>query len=594
MLVLLYLNLFTVRSTTAIVAGRYSSGYVVALIAGALTCAVAFQLSRGGAGRWSMSALAPRLGVAGAALPWVVVAVALGFAGQLWWFQRAWQLRLFVTYALACWTLALLVQQGTSRSGGSAVMLWAVGGSAVLAGIQGLSLATWPFSMAVSALMLGAGFTMWTIAARGRPSTQLRAAVVTGATLLALIVGEAAFRIMGVGADASTLLDPTVARRLHHNPAAGSAVINQPNRLDEFAPVLVQVNSAGIRGPEPPPRADILIIGDSFVQAVQVPWEKTVAPLLETRLRQRGIHARVISHGVLSWSPLLEWNWYLKEGRKYRASTVVLFFFWNDLWTVGSEVETHRAVMGPDGRPAYFDVNVGSARLWHRYLRVTQVAERIARNVGNLRLQRTVASTTAVSSGPLDEAAARQVALSMVGRDTLLRSDQVQRLLHEPLDQLPGELKILATTKFWPVMRPMRLWWTEQERAAARSADVLTRFADDVRADGARFVVLYVPNPMQVSTRDCTVGRYFDRVPDDVVLPVDSGLQEWLRRTSAGVATFDLYDPLPDMRARAHADLASRPLYLRYDCHWSEAGHAFMANWLAARLTDSRPGTSDK
>src|SRR4030095_11674587 len=58
--------------------------------------------------------------------------------------------------------------------------------------------------------------------------------------------------------------------------------------------------------------------------------------------------AHVGAHGVRGWSPLLEWNWYLKVGRRLKPRVVLLFFFWNDLWPGGSEAATVHAVLTPD------------------------------------------------------------------------------------------------------------------------------------------------------------------------------------------------------------------------------------------------------
>ena len=73
------------------------------------------------------------------------------------------------------------------------------------------------------------------------------------------------------------------------------------------------------------------------------------------------------------WSPLLEWNWYLRVGRTLHPRTVILFFFWNDLWTVSDEVTTFSARVGSDGRPREFDLRVDSNWLWYKHVRVLRL-----------------------------------------------------------------------------------------------------------------------------------------------------------------------------------------------------------------------------
>jgi hypothetical protein len=261
---------------------------------------------------------------------------------------------------------------------------------------------------------------------------------------------------------------------------------------------------------------------------------------------------------------------------------VFLFFFWNDIWLSGNEAAERRAVLDPAGRPTFFDVPVSSLWLWHRSSRVLRLAENAYQRNGLLRLQNVLRDglqqARAGAFGPLDEEAARTAGRRLAGPDPPLTGAELNALLAEESARLPAPLRELARTKFWPALRPMRLWTPAQRAAARGSEETLSRFAADVRADAARFVVMYVPNPMQVGAADCSVGRYFDRIDDGVVLPETSGLQEWLAEVSARHG-FQVLDPTLAMRDVEQS--RSTPLYLRYDCHWSPAGHAFVAQYLA-------------
>jgi hypothetical protein len=75
-----------------------------------------------------------------------------------------------------------------------------------------------------------------------------------------------------------------------------------------------------------------------------------------------------------------------------------------------------------------------------------------------------------------------------------------------------------------------------------------------------------------------------------VLLPPDSGVQDWLR-TVTDRHGIGFVDPSEAMRAADQATAGSPPLYLRADCHWSAAGHQFMADFLADWYARSRaPG----
>jgi hypothetical protein len=133
---------------------------------------------------------------------------------------------------------------------------------------------------------------------------------------------------------------------------------------------------------------------------------------------------------------------------------------------------------------------------------------------------------------------------------------------------------------FWQMMRPQESWPSELTFAVSLSAPVLRGFARDVAADGGVLTVVYVPHPYQIGPAECSLARYFQSIDADVVAPADSGLQGWLRQTTAASAIRFL-DPTEAMRQRSSE---SDPLNTRMDCHWSVSGHAFMASWLAQQL----------
>jgi lysophospholipase L1-like esterase len=81
---------------------------------------------------------------------------------------------------------------------------------------------------------------------------------------------------------------------------------------DEFD-TEIRINSAGVRddeeiGEKAPDERRILILGDSLVLSVQVPFRQTFGELLERRLNSRGspIRYRVINGGVQGYGPVQE------------------------------------------------------------------------------------------------------------------------------------------------------------------------------------------------------------------------------------------------------------------------------------------------
>lgn len=101
----------------------------------------------------------------------------------------------------------------------------------------------------------------------------------------------------------------------------------------------VNFNSKGSRGPEidyekPDNVYRILIIGDSFVEAVQVDYEQTFYALLQAELDQYNTPERryeVVNMGRTGWGTLQEYIYYDKEGYRYNADLVISMFYINDV-----------------------------------------------------------------------------------------------------------------------------------------------------------------------------------------------------------------------------------------------------------------------
>jgi hypothetical protein len=449
--------------------------------------------------------------------------------------------------------------------------------------LQGAAFGVTLYGCSVSAALGVVAALVFAVACLGSRSACLKAFAASLAALVAAASVEAAVRLLHIGHNVQEVDSREYARQFYTLTPPGSAFVNAPNTLDEFGPALIAINSRGIRGPElSEGRADVLLIGDSMIEARQLPWEQTLGPRLQQALADRGLTARVVAHGMRGWSPLLEWNWYLKAGRQLHPRIVMLFFFWNDLWTSGSEAATFSAALDANGRPDHFDVPVDSNWIWYKHVRVIRLAADVLHRLSMDEIRRAFASVTAGKTAPgaLDDAGAERLARTMTKPP--LERGQLDALLTKQESDLDPELKALARTSLWPGLRPFDKWSDAQRAAAARTELELQGFAEDVAADGGHLVIDYVPNPLQVGPSECGVGRLFERVQTNALLGPGSGIQTWLHGVTSKHG-IELLDPSGPMRAfdaaRPAGDTA--PLYLRADCHWAERGHQFMAEYIA-------------
>jgi len=586
--------------------GSFSNLYVMALAAASLVLALVVCAVFGRnplavvAGRPSFAR--PAVRVCAAVTPWVGLLIMIAGAGT-WWTQRPWALRLFATYALAAWSFVWYTaplagggsRAGDDRTGSEAAvdatarnLLVGFALALGIAGANGLAFGVTPFGSTVSALLACSASALAGVALYARQTIRQNVLAASFGVALGLAGVEAGMRLLHLGENLREVDTSEYVREFRSITPPGTAFVNWPGPLDEFPPAVVEINTLGTRGPEiPPGPVDLLLIGDSMIEARQLPWESTLGPSLREAFLARSANVNVVAHGMRGWSPLLEWNWYLKVGRRLHPRTVLLFFFWNDLWALGDEVRTFQAVLRPDGRPDHFVVPVEPGWVWYKHVRAVRVAEVMLQRVGLTAVKRALSMIGARNAGR-DLAGAQETARLMAG-DGLLASREIEALLTRPVGELEAKLSSIAWSKFWPGIRPLDLWTDAQRQAAAATEGELQRFAEDVAADGGRLVIVFVPNAYQISPRECAVARYLDGLQDDQLLPPESGVQHWLR----GVADrhgIELLDPSDAMRAYHRAGPADAPtLYLRADCHWSADGHDFMAEYLADWYLRTRP-----
>ncbi len=102
----------------------------------------------------------------------------------------------------------------------------------------------------------------------------------------------------------------------------------------------IAVNNAGVRdnedlGPKAPDERRIVMLGDSLVLSVQVPFEQTFGELLEARLNSRrdGYRYRVINAGVQGYGPVHEREFFRKTAATLAPDIVLTSIF------VGNDAE---------------------------------------------------------------------------------------------------------------------------------------------------------------------------------------------------------------------------------------------------------------
>ena len=156
-------------------------------------------------------------------------------------------------------------------------------------------------------------------------------------TALALAGVEAAFRLAHRLAPRGK---ETRTRRIYtehdpllgwHKRPGGRVLYHRPEYRTEVA-----INRHGLRDREreytkAPGTFRVLGLGDSFVEGFMVPLEHTVAQRLEASLGSPDCPVEVINGGTVGYSTDQEYLFYERDGHRYGAQVVLLFFYYNDV-----------------------------------------------------------------------------------------------------------------------------------------------------------------------------------------------------------------------------------------------------------------------
>lgn len=372
--------------------------------------------------------------------------------------------------------------------------------------------------------------------------------------LLVFFIGELTLRILGWGppyytfdADVGYVIRPNAAFQVETGSEGGSRTIRS--------------NSHGLRDVEhayekPAGVKRILVLGDSFCEALQVGLDDTFFRLLQNKLdgAPGGARFEVINTGVSGYGTDKELLFYRHEGRKYEPDIVMLFFVFNDVRNNDRDLQLR--TYGERNEP-YFRLEQGELRL-HNY-----PAHR--------------------GSGARFRQLLRDHFYTYEFVWKLVKGAELSRRAIDQERKLPFDYTIYE--------RPEPPEW---EGAWAITAALLREVKAETERNGARFLVVGVTNDLQIHPdhREQMMNEYpamreqrwdWDGVSDRLAtICRDSGIE--------------FLDLAPAFRERAE-EHPSDHLH-SFGGHWTAAGHAVCADtlyaWIEKRATSSPSASTDR
>lgn len=374
-------------------------------------------------------------------------------------------------------------------------------------------------------------------------------------SLLACAVGLIAVEVFAraVATDYRILFssDPV----LHHvlTPNANVSVRNPAGEL-----VQTHINSLGMHDLErkttkEPGVYRILVLGDSYVEGLHVPCERTAPRQLEALLSARpSPRCEVINAAVASYASSLHYLYFKVKGRRFSPDLVLLFMAFND--PSGDLFLTRQAILDGDGLP----VSVNT----YRGMGVRGVVSELASKLASYRFVRNRAHLARLR-GEARRPHARSRTTDII-EDPFL-------IVREPMDP--------------SVTAQAERAWQLTERYTAGLRDLVHR-------NGAKFAVTMIPLPNQVSAEEWAIGRAARGFKPNQLLGSDA-LQRHAKAIAKrlGVPYMPL---LPGLRqASKHTKL-----HFDNDEHWTVAGHRAVAQitaqWIESRGLLPQPAAEER
>lgn len=338
-----------------------------------------------------------------------------------------------------------------------------------------------------------------------------------------------------------TVFDPVLGWR--HRPGARA----------DFALGAYAINSLGLRDKErsyrPGPGVErVLILGDSFAEGYNVPFEAAISQVLERTLRSGDCPVEAINGGTVGYSTDQEYLFYRDELWKYEARSVVLLLYYNDI------LYNARAGVGKAPKPL-FSFTGGQPRLKNVPLSEPAHVE-----------------AQAPPAEPSGSAALQWLETRVMNGAPRLYSFFARLGLWESLEsgEAPVELQVFSRT---PPQAVNDAW--EFTRHLLRHLNA------EVRAHGGRLAVAYVPAKLEVSERAWALGQA--RFGVDETSWDRRRLARLLKQAGADLG-FSVLDLTAALRAADGGSLGSG--YHDPGGHWNATGHRVAADQVAGFLRD--------
>lgn len=381
----------------------------------------------------------------------------------------------------------------------------------------------------------------------------LRLILIAVGLAIGLAFAEAAVRLAGIAPPEVRSYDPIRGWQLRPG-----AIGRQ--RSEGHADVTI--NRGGFRGPEisirkPPGIVRIAVVGDSFAEAMQVPYEECFCSVAERELARcplDGRRVQVLDFGVSGYGTGQELAALRQQVWRYAPDVVMLAFFaGNDLSDNSAALDSESWLNGEVCRPHYTIRDGALAE--SDDLRVRLIPRLWCHIVFALN---------------------RLVIMDYLGEPAVV----LHRLMSPaaPNARLPGHQPGLDDAVYGPPSTPQwREAWTVTE-------DLISTMNREVQAHGARMLLVTLSTPIQVYPDASYRAAYLKAVGGDDLFYPEHRIAALGARE--GFAVLSLAPVLQAYADRHHAFVHGFPKTGMGNGHWNALGHRLAGEIIARRLCE--------
>jgi hypothetical protein len=255
--------------------------------------------------------------------------------------------------------------------------------------------------------------------------------------------------------------------RVGHVLRAGADVRYTTSEFD----TRLTINPQGVRdddpvGPKAAGERRVLLLGDSYVFAVQVPFRATMGERLEARLNEREAAPRwrVINGGVQGYGPVQQWLFYKNIAAAFEPDVVLMVV---SVATDAIEAVDSRAALEAGKVPDSAHVDAARSR-WRQLVRSSAVLQLVRRRYDQLRARVSAAVaerplTTYLKDPPAEVVEGLAVATRAFAR---IAEDARRRGAHAAFVLMPARFQI-NDAEFAQFLASSADWGGKLERHAA-------------------------------------------------------------------------------------------------------------------------------